>query len=114
MVNNMFENRRWLVIPTSIIEQINFDEVLQTSSDNLRISVDGLSTFVKYDVIVVNESYTIEYINAETGEPGLTTVEPGVYGRPSFYSDEYQEYTHSEILELLNTSEWTTPIENEL
>lgn len=110
----MFENRRWLVIPTSIVNQINFDEVLQMSSDNLRTSVDGLYTFVKYEVIVVNEPYTIEYINAETGTPELTTMEAGVYGRPSFYSDEYQEYTHSEILELLNTIEWTLPLENEI
>jgi hypothetical protein len=40
------------------------------------------------------------------------TINAGVYGRPSFYSNEYDEYTHEEILELLSTTEWTTPIEN--
>jgi len=39
------------------------------------------------------------------------TIEAGVYGRPSIYSDDYTEYNHSEILELLETEEWTENIE---
>jgi len=74
-----FENRRYLVIPTTITGSIDFNEVLETSTETLRLSVDGTQTFVKYDKDQ----------------------------RPSIYSDEYVEYTHSEILELLSTEEWT-------
>jgi len=76
-----FENRRYLVIPTTITGSIDFNEVLETSAETLRLSVDGTQTFVKYDKDQ----------------------------RPSIYSDEYVEYTHSEILELLSTEEWTAP-----
>ena len=37
-----YENRRYLVILTSIKEQIDFSQVLETSVDTLRMSVDGL------------------------------------------------------------------------
>lgn len=77
----MYENRRYLVIPTSITGSINFEEVMETSIETLRLSVDGTQTFVKYDI---------------------------TNGRPSIYSEIYTEYTHSEILDLLSTSDWTS------
>jgi len=46
--------------------------------------VDGSQTFVKYELP----------------------------NRPDIYSEEYSELTHDQILELLNTTEWT--IENEI
>jgi hypothetical protein len=49
------------------------------SSDSLRYSVDGTKTFVKYE-----------------------------NGQPSFLSGK-TEYTHSEILDILATDEWTPP-----
>ena len=66
-------------------------------------------TFIKYDVLIVTASYTQSYVNAETGETETRTIDAGTYGRPDIYSDEYAEYTHQEILELLSTSEWTKP-----
>jgi len=74
-----FENRRYLVIPTTITGSIDFNEVLETSAETLRLSVDGTQTFVKYDKDQ----------------------------RPSIYSDEYVEYTHSEILAIMASSDWT-------
>ena len=106
-----FINRRWLVIPSSIIEQINFNQILESSVDSLRFSIDGTKTFIKYEINEVLETYTITNINPETGETITSTIESGIYGRPSIYSTEYDEYTHSEILELLNTEDWTNPIE---
>ena len=44
----MFENRRWLVIPTNLTESINFNQVHQSSIDNLRVSKDGTKKYVKY------------------------------------------------------------------
>lgn len=106
----MFENRRYLVIPASIVSSINFNEVGETSADTLRYSVDGAQTFVKYDLVVVTEPITQTITIAETGEPQTVTTEPGVYGRPSIYSEEYPEYTHEEMLTVLSTEAWTSPI----
>lgn len=105
-----FPNRRWLVIPTSITESIDFSQVLQSDSQSLRLSIDGTKTFVKYEVHIVLEDYTTTTINGETGDESSYTVQAGTYGRPSIYSEEYQEYTHEEILQLLATSDWTQPL----
>ena len=51
-----FENRRWLVIPTSIIGDIDFNQVHESNADSLRKSVDETLTFVKYEVNIVEES----------------------------------------------------------
>ena len=106
-----FENRRWLVIPTSIIGDIDFNQVHESNADSLRKSVDETLTFVKYEVSVVEETYTETFQDIETEEEVTNTVEAGTYGRPSVYSEEYTEYTHSEILELLSTEQWTEQIE---
>lgn len=103
----MFENRRWLVIPTNITGSINFDEVKENGVDSLRISNDGQKTFVKYDVVIYESSITNTTIDPETGNNIVTTINAGTYGRPSFYSEQYNEYTHQEILDLLLTPEWT-------
>lgn len=112
-IYNMFENRRWLVIPTNLTGSINFNEVLESSVNSLRLSIDGSQTFIKYDVTEVTASYTVEYTNAETGEMASSSIEAGVYGRPSIFSEEYQEYNHSQILDLLTGSAWTAPLERE-
>ena len=105
-----FQNRRWLVIPTNITGSINFDQVLQSNAQTLRLSVDGTKTFIKYEINVVLEDYTVTVPNLETGEESSYTVYAGTYGRPDIYSEEYPEYTHEQILELLATPEWTTPL----
>ena len=109
-----FPNRRWLVIPATEVENINFNQVLESSADSLRYSVDGSQTFVKYEVVVVEETYTETFTDPESGEETTNTVEAGVYGRPSIYSDSYTEYNHADILALLATEAWTAPIEEEL
>jgi hypothetical protein len=106
----MFENRRWLIIPTSITSSINFNEVLESSPSTLRVSLDGTETFVKYDITEVTASYTTEYVNAQTGQVVSSSIEAGIYGRPSIYSASYSEYTHQEILDILTGSNWTSPI----
>ena len=106
-----FPNRRWLVIPATEVENVNFSQVLESSADSLRYSVDGSQTFVKYEVRVVEETYTETHIDPETNEEVTTTVQAGVYGRPSIYSDSYTEYDHAGILELLATEAWTSPME---
>ena len=110
MIENLYSDRRWLIIPTSITSSIDFTQVEETSIETLRLSLDKSQTFVKYQINDVTASYTQSYINGETGETGSYIVEAGIYGRPSIYSSSYQEYTYSEILEILSTPEWTSPI----
>ena len=106
----MYDSRKYLIIPSSIVDNINFTQVHETSKDTLRYSVDASKTFVKYDVVVYDEDVTQTTINAETGETVTTTIPAGTYGRPSIYDPSYPEYTHEEILEVLSTEEWTRPI----
>ena len=107
-----FPNRRWLVIPADQVANVDFNQVLESSADSLRYSVDGTQTFVKYEVNVVEDTYTQTFLNPETNEEESYTVEAGVYGRPSIYNGTYPEYNHQEVLELLATEAWTTPRED--
>ena len=84
----MYETRQFAIFATSELNQINFDEVLETSTETVRKSVDETKTFVKWD--------------GETPPPSvqaLTTIEG--------------YYTYSEILNILSTPEWTAPMEEE-
>ena len=80
-------DRQYVIFDMSEVGTINFSEVMETSVDTLRLSVDGTKSFVKYEG------------TQPASVAALTT--------------KTQEYTHSEILEILATSEWTAPI-NEL
>ena len=109
-----YENRRYLIIPTTITGSVDFNQVHETSGETLRLSVDGSKTFVKYEVTEVTASYTESYPDTETDEMIETTIEAGVYGRPSIYSEDYPEYTHTEILSILTGSEWTAPMDDQI
>lgn len=76
-----FDNRKYVIFNVSEIDKIDFDQVLETSPETLRLSVDETKTFVKWDGEVP------ECVN------NLTTKE------------EY--LTHEEILSIMNTPEWT-------
>lgn len=107
---DIFENRRWLVLPSNLTGSINFNQVLEASPSTLRYSVDKTETFVKYDVTVVTASYTQSYVDPDTGETGSYIIQAGTYGRPDIYSDEYAEYMHQPMLDLLATPFWTQPL----
>ena len=40
---------KFVILDSSEVPSINFDEVLETSADTLRYSVDGTQTFVKFE-----------------------------------------------------------------
>lgn len=75
-----FENRKYVIFNVSEIDKIDFDQVLETSPETLRLSVDETKTFVKWDGVVP------ECVQS------LTTKE------------EY--LTHEQILEVMSTEEW--------
>lgn len=109
-MENMFPTKRWLIIPKNLVEMINFEQISEYSADNLRESIDGTKVLISYDVNEVSTDLSTTYINAETGEEMTHTLEAGIYGRPSVYLPEYPEYTYEQILEIMNTEEWTKPI----
>jgi hypothetical protein len=109
-MSEVFPNRRWLVIPTTITGSIDYNQVIEYSPESLRYSIDSTQTFVKYEINEITASYTQSFINAETGQTGSYIVEAGIFGRPSIYSSSYQEYNHQDILTLLSTEAWTSPI----
>jgi hypothetical protein len=108
----MFPNRRWLIIDATMVPQINWNQILESSPQGLRYSVDGTKTFVKYEVTVVEQDYQETYIDVETGQEVTYWVYAGTYGRPDIYQEGMTEYKHQEMLDLLSGPEWTTPMEN--
>jgi hypothetical protein len=107
---DQFPNRRWLIIPTSEVPNVNFSQVLDAGPDSLRYSIDETQTFVKYEVQVYYEPFTYTYVNEETGETVTVTIPAGTYGRPDIYNGVYPEYEHEPMLELLSGPEWTNPL----
>ena len=82
-LNGEYDNRKFMIFNVSELNTINFNEVLETSIDTVRKSVDLTKTFVKW--------------NGSTPPcvQSLTTSEG--------------PYTYNEILEILATPEWTDP-----
>lgn len=88
-------SRTYTVFSTTETGSIDFSQVYETSNETLRLSVDGTKTFVKYDTHIYTD---------ESGS--LVTVIPSSVENLTTTSGSY---THSEILALLATDEWTNP-----
>jgi hypothetical protein len=71
-------SRKYVIINADEVSSVDFNKVEETSENTLRYSLDNSQTFVKYDTDTT----------------------------PSFLDGKTQ-YTHSEILEILATDEWT-------
>ena len=81
----MYENRQYVIFNVSEIDKINFEEVLETSAETVRRSVDETKTFVKWE-------------DGQQVPPSVQTLTTkGPY------------LTHEEILAILATEEWTSP-----
>jgi hypothetical protein len=78
-----YENRKFMIFNVSELPNINFTEVLETSEETVRKSVDGTKTFVKWDGTIP------DCVN------NLTTKEG--------------PYTYEELLTILSTPEWDDP-----
>jgi len=66
--------------------------------------------FIKYDIKVVESDIVQTLLNPESMIEETFTTPAGVYGRPSFWSKDYPELTHTEIIELLSTEDWSEPL----
>ena len=47
--------KRFLILNVSDLDNVNFDQVMQTSAETCRRSVDGTKAFVKYLVNIITE-----------------------------------------------------------
>lgn len=77
-------DRKYVIFDCSELPNVSFSEVMETSADTVRKSVDQTKTFVKY----------------EGAQPASVAA----------LTTKSQEYTHEEILAILATSEWTAPL----
>jgi hypothetical protein len=109
-MDNLWPNRRWLIIPTTVTSSIDWSQVLESEPTTLRLSVDQQKTFVKYDVTVVTASYSQSWYDPTTHTTESILIPSGTYGRPDIYPEGLGEYNYPEILVILSTPEWTRPI----
>lgn len=79
-----YQNREFMIFNVTELDQIDFTKVLETSIDTVRKSVDGTKTFVKW--------------NGEIPDCVLDLL------------TKEGPYSYEEILEIMNTEEWTSPI----
>jgi hypothetical protein len=83
-MEQLYENREFMIFEVSELDQIDFTQVLESSINTVRKSVDETKTFVKWDGTTIPSSVD-----------SLTTKEG--------------PYTYDEILAILATPEWTDP-----
>ena len=74
----------YLTIEMSEIALVDFSQILETSEETLRLSIDGLETVIKW----------------QGDEPSFVSTLSSYEG----------PYTHEEILVIMATPEWTIPI----
>lgn len=79
-----YEHRKFIIFDTTEINIINFSEVLETSVNTLRYSVDGTKTFVKWDDDI--EPPCISNLTTKQGP-----------------------YDYDTMMSILDTSEWVKP-----
>ena len=85
-MSDIYENRNFMIFETSELDKVNFEEVLETSSETVRKSLDETLTFVKWD--------------GETIPPSVASL-----------TTKNGPYSYSEMLEILKGPEWTSPAE---
>ena len=79
-----YPDRRFVIFNVTELNQIDFNQVYETSIDTVRKSVDETKTFVKFD------------LPTPSSVTNLTT--------------KSQEYTYNEFLNVLATPELTSPV----
>lgn len=75
-----FNNLKYMIVLVSEVNQVDFSQVLEFSTDTLRLSADSLKTFFKWE-----------------GETPSSVDELNYKDGP---------HTHAEIMDILTTPEW--------
>lgn len=79
-----YSDRKFMIFEVSEISSVDFSEVLETSGEKVRKSLDGLKTFVKWEGDTPSSVYN------------LTTKEG--------------PYTYDEMVTILNGPDWYLPL----
>ncbi len=82
-MSHTYDHRQFMIFNVSELPLIDFSQVLETSIDTVRKSVDETKTFVKWD-----------------GETTPSSVES--------LTTKEGPYTYDEIIIILNSPEWTS------
>jgi hypothetical protein len=77
-----FQDRRYVIFNVSELSSVDFSQVLETSEETVRKSLDGTKTFVKWN------GETPNFVNNLTTKEGI--------------------YTLAEIWLIINGPEWTS------
>ena len=83
MEETIYENRNFMILNVSELPNIDFTQVLETSEDTVRKSIDDTKTFVKWNGDIT-----------PTSVDSLTTKEG--------------PYSYTEMLDILSQPEWTS------
>jgi len=81
--------KEFMIFDCTELTSIDFTEVMETSIETVRKSIDGTKTFVKWDSFEIPKS--VENLKTKDGP-----------------------YTYEEILEILQRPEWTKEIINKI
>ncbi len=106
----MYTQRNFAIFSVEELDKIDFNLVLESSTETVRKNIAGTKTFVKWDEGPFDPT-PYQIINAETNE--IETIIPQPPGPPSFIAELTTLegiYTYEEILEILSTPEWSAPM----
>ena len=127
----MYENRKFVIFNTSETGSIQFykpatydetgsllteataSEVMETAGSSLRLNISGSKTFVKYNrapaqtEVLYQEGDNIPSGSSVGDVRIAVAAEEEVPASVDGLSSKSQEYTHTEILNILTGSEWS-------
>ncbi len=78
-----YEQRQFMIFGVSELPNVDFSQVLETSIDTVRKSIDETKTFVKWDGNIIPSS--VDILETKEGP-----------------------YTYEEIINILNSPEWSS------
>lgn len=84
-MHSPYDNRHYIIFNMTEINVLDFSQILETSQDTIRLSIDETKTVVKWNG------------DMPSSVAALTTTEG--------------PYTHDEILVIMQTPEWNNPNE---
>jgi hypothetical protein len=84
MIIEDYENREFMIFEVIELPLIDFTQICETSEDTVRLSIDGIKTFVKWDSENIPSS--VEALKTKEGP-----------------------YTYKEMLIILKGPQWTQP-----
>jgi len=84
-----FENRRWVVLQTAEAASFDFNQVIEPSLDSCRVSNDGTSFIVKFDLpedqhlpsfvkpdsVIMNHEEVLIFVEGDDWKPDLSEYE---------------------------------------